>query len=367
MDRILQTGLASVMSATAAYHSSKPTRPPADQAGKNIEPSSFCPGAKDRVTFPAARDPVQASYLCVRAWPWGDKGTWRWDDAQFPAVQEAWKILYDAGINFIDTAQAYGDGYSEELVGRVVQGLPRESFVIQTKYLGAPFQASTYLHPVDGPLRALEKSLERLKLSYVDIYLVHGPIHPQSMSTMAEGMAKCVNEGLAKAIGVANYDPEDVLKMKDALAKYGIPLATNQCEFSVLRRWPEVHGNILTCKSNGMVFQSYSSLAQGRLTGRYSKETPPPKEYKFSSYHMEDIEPTIQVLRRIAEEKGRPVAAVALNYNISKGALPVVGIRTPAQAKEAVEALGWRLTQKDIYDIDQVSVEGRKTVLWQQG
>ena len=82
---------------------------------------------------------------------------------------------------------------------------------------------------------------------------------------------------------------------------------------------------------------------------------------------MEDIAETLAVLRKIATARGKAMASVALNYNISKGALPVVGIRTPEQARQAIDALGWRLSEEEMIELDRVSVEGTKTVLWQQG
>lgn len=367
MDYVLQTGLASGMSAVSGFHSSQPSRPSEEHTGANVLPSSFCPGPRDRVTIPSAKGEIKASYISIGAWPWGDQATWHWSEDELPAVKEAWKTLYDAGINFIDTAEAYGNGRSEEIVGELVQGLPRDSFVIQTKYLGFPAAPSNLLHPIDAPKNALKVILKRLKLDYVDIYMIHGPIHPQSIASVAEGMANCVKEGLAHAIATANYGTDYMLQLVAELKKHGVPLAANQCEFSPLRRLPEINGEIKTCGDNNVIFQSYSSLAQGRLTGKYSKENPPPKSYRFSSYDMEAVEPTIQVLRQIGDKRGKSVASVSLNYNISKGALPVVGIRSKAQAEQAIDALGWRLSQEEVAAIDKVSFEGQTTRLWQQG
>lgn len=369
MQNILQTGLSAGMSSTAGYHSSKPTPAPRDHDGKNLVDQSHVPDGKSRITIPTQNvtEPVKAALICIGAWPWGDTATWHWKEEEWPAVQAAWKTLYEAGINFIDTAQVYGNGYSEELVGRLVKGLPRNSFVVQTKWFGSILKPGSFLHPVDAPLNAIKGSLQRMGLDYVDIYLVHGHIHVQSIDSVAKGLAKCVEQGLAKAVGIANYDPEDMLQMKEALAKHGIPLATNQVEYSVLRRWPEVHRNLSACKDNGVVFQGYSSLANGRLTGKYTVDNPPPSTYKFSSYDMKDVEPVVQTLKRIGDKYGKKPASVALNWSISKGAVPVVGIRNPEQAQQAIDALGWRLTPGDMVEIDQVSFEGNKTVTWQQG
>jgi diketogulonate reductase-like aldo/keto reductase len=99
--------------------------------------------------------------------------------------------------------------------------------IIQTKWLSAPTKVDNYLHPVDAPAKSRKKSLERLKVDYVDIHLVRGPIHPQSIARAAEGMVKCVELGLTKAVGVANHDRDDMLEMKAELLKYGVPLAVN--------------------------------------------------------------------------------------------------------------------------------------------
>lgn len=154
--------------------------------------------------------------------------------------------------------------------------------------------------------------------------------------------------------------------MRDELAKYDIPLVTNQVEFSVLRRYPETSGLIETCRENDIVLQSYSSLAQGRLTGKYTAQHEPPPSYRFSSYPMKDLQPTIEVLEAIGKERGVSTAAVALNYNLSKGVVPVVGFRNPAQVEQDGECFGWRLSVEEVKRLDGVSLEGKRTVLWQQ-
>ncbi|KAI0839624.1 NADP-dependent oxidoreductase domain-containing protein [Hypoxylon sp. FL0890] len=370
MDKVLQTGLSSGMAATAGLHKAKPKRPDPSQDGKNILPPSFCPDARSRVKIATAKEPaVEVSNLCIGAWSWGDKATWHWKDEELPRVKEAFKLLFDQDINFIDTAEAYGNGRSEEIVGNLISELelPRESVVIQTKWLGLPLAPNNLLHPVDAPVKALKGSLARLKLDYVDIYLVHGHIHPQSIPNVAKGLAECVHQGLARAVGVANYDFDDFIQMRKELARYDVPLATNQCEYNVLRRYPELQGHIGAYREMDVVFQSYSSLAQGRLTGKYNAKNPPPSTYRFSNYDMESVEPTIRVLEDIAKNGGKSVAAVALNYNISKGALPLVGIRNVEQARQAVEALGWRLDGREVERIDKCSMEGKTSMLWQQG
>ena len=366
MQKALQTGLSAGMSATEGIHSAKPKPVDSKYNGSTLLPEPLVPESSTRIRFPGAKDDIQAPWIIIGAWPWGDKATWHWTPEELPAVKEAWQILCDRGLNFIDTAQAYGDGESERICGELFKGLPREDFIIQTKWFVVP-TATNILSPSHAPTKYLRGSLKRMGLEYIDVYLVHGPIHPQSMSQVAKGLAECVEQGLTKTVGVANYSREDMIKFANELAKYNIPLATNQCEFSVLRRLPETEGLIRECQKRGIVFQSYSSLAQGRLTGKYTVDNPPPKTYRFSSYDMRDIEPTLEILKEIAQARDKSMSAVALNYNIVKGAVPTVGVRNPQQAKENADALGWRLTDAEIGRIDSVSLEGKKTRLWQQG
>jgi aryl-alcohol dehydrogenase-like predicted oxidoreductase len=336
---------------------------------KAVQPDDYVPNGKTRIKFRGANGKdVHASPICIGAWSWGDKATWHWDEAkENPGLHEAWDVLMKNGINFIDTAQVYGSGRSEEICGDLIHKYPRNETVIQTKYWVDPVSITNILSPSHAPIKKLKISLERMKLDYVDIYLVHGPIHPGSIKQIAKGMAECVEAGLTKCVGVANYDEKDMIEMYDALKEHGVPLAVNQCEYHPLRRLPETSGLLEACKARDIVFQSYSSLAQGRLSGKWNKDNEPPKTYRFSSYPMKDIEPVLEVLRTIAERRNVPISAVTLNYNLSKGVVPVVGVRNVQQAEQNSQALGWRLTREEIQNIDAVSFEGKSTSLWQQG
>lgn len=365
-DKVLQQGLAAGMSATEGIHSKEPTWvDPAVDGIAALIPEPWIPTRETKVLLRGPHDNIPAPCVNIGAWSWGDKATWHWSPDQWPGVQKAWDILRNNGLNWIDTGQAYGDGESERLCGQLFKGLDRNEFIIQTKWYVVPDNATNLFQPSKSPAKLLQVSLKNMGLKYVDVYLVHGPIHPASISQAAQGMAECVSLGLTKTVGVANYSQDDMIQMSDELAKFGIPLAANQCEFSVLRRWPELHGLIKACRDRGIIFQSYSSLAQARLTGKYTPENPPPKTYRFSSYDMRDLVPTQDVLKEIAFERGVSQASVAINYNLLKGATPTVGIRDPKHAEDLVGALGWRLTLREVERIDAVSMEGKTTVLWQ--
>lgn len=337
---------------------------------KHLLSQDFIPTNDSRLTFHGKNGTkVQFPYLSWGSWSWGDTASWDWSDDELPALREAWDLAVKSNMAWIDNAQAYGSGESERIMGDLLKGLPRDSYQIQSKWYVVPNNPTNLLHPVAAPAKMLKETLERCKLDYIDCYLVHGHIHASSIKQVAQGLAEYVNSGMTKTVGVANYSAHDMIEMADALAKYDIPLATNQCEYNALRRYPETGEQDLlsVCKERGIVFQSYSSLAQGRLSGKYGPNNPAPKNHRFSSYPAEEIEPTLDVLRAIGEERKKPVSAVALNYNISKGVIPVVGMRKPSHVRENLEALGWRLTVEEVKRLDAVSLEGKTTKLWQQG
>ncbi|KAI4154675.1 MAG: hypothetical protein LQ340_001519 [Diploschistes diacapsis] len=365
---VLQAALSSGLSATEGIHNKKTNGVDPSFDGLAIAiPQDFVPNASSRVIFKGKHSNVEMPYLSWGAWSWGDKATWHWSPEELPALKEAWKMVVEAGQGWIDTAQAYGSGESERIIGDLIKGLPRNSYQIQTKWYVVPDNATNLFSPSKAPAKMLRESLDRMGIDQIDSYLVHGPIHVSSIKQVAKGLAECVESGMTKTVGVANYSEEDMIHMADELSKYGIPLATNQCEFSILRRLPETSDLLRACRERGIHFQSYSSLAQGRLSGKYDAENEPPKSYRFSSYPMKDLEPTLAVLKSIAARREKPVSAVALNYNICKGILPVVGIRKSKQAKDNLAALGWRLTNDEIKELDGVSLEGKATKLWQQG
>lgn len=364
---VLQAGLSAGMSATAGIHDSKPNNVNPPSKDNATLRQSFVPTTETRITFRGKHGDVPTPAIAWGAWSWGDKATWHWSDDELPALEQAWQLCVQKGMTFVDNAQAYGSGTAESIHGSLINRLPRNRTFIQTKWDVVPDHATNLLSPTHAPAKMLKDSLKRLGVDYIDCYLVHGHIHASSISQVAKGLAECVDSGLTKTVGVANYSTEDMLKMQAELAKYDVPLATNQCEFSIARRKPETDGLLQACRDNNIIFQSYSSLAQGRLTGKYTSENPPPKEYRFSSYPMEEYEPVLNVLESIASAHKVSMSAVALNYNISKGALPVVGLRKLEQAEQNMQALGWRLSEEEIRKIDSVSIEGKTTKLWQQG
>jgi len=220
-------------------------------------------------------------------------------------------------------------------------------------------------------MKALRASLERLQMPAVHLYQVHGPISLRSHAAMAAALAGVFRAGLVKAVGVSNYSEKEIRAIHAELAKHGVPLASNQIEFSLLRTMPESSGLLRACKELGVVVLAYSPLGQGRLTGKYSASNPPPGKRNFSDYPMAEIDPLIAELRRMGERYGaKTPSQVALNWVICKGAVPIPGAKNRQQAEQNAGALGWRLSAEDVEALDRVSKPGKRSLMlrfWQHG
>ena len=217
----------------------------------------------------------------------------------------------------------------------------------------------------------MRASLERLGLDAVDLYQIHGPISLRSHAALADALAAAHEEGLIRAVGVSNYSVKETRAMAAALDRHGLRLATNQIEFSLLRRSPETGGLLAACADLGVVPLAYSPIGQGRLTGKYSAANPPPGKRNFSDHPMEIVDAIVAELRRIGDAHGgRSPSQVALNWIIVKGAVPIPGAKNRHQAEENAGALGWELDGDEVASLDRAALPGIRNLasrIWQHG
>jgi aryl-alcohol dehydrogenase-like predicted oxidoreductase len=316
---------------------------------------------------------VSIPLLGVGTWAWGDRGTWGMGgydtDLTRDSIQDAWDTSIAAGVNFFDTAEVYGRGESERIIGAMLARDPEQaaSVVIATKFMPSPWKVD-----VRGALlRSLRASLERLGLPSVDLYQIHGPISLRSHGALADALASAHQAGLVKAVGVSNYSAKETGAMAAALRERGLRLATNQIEFSLLRRSPETSGLLKACADQGVVPLAYSPIGQGRLTGKYSASNPPPGKRTFSNHPMALVDVVVAELRSIGEKYGGKLPSqVALNWVIAKGAVPIPGAKSRQQAEENAGALGWRMDDDDLARLDRAALSGIRSLqsrFWQHG
>jgi aryl-alcohol dehydrogenase-like predicted oxidoreductase len=320
--------------------------------------------------FELAGTTVRIPAMGVGTWSWGDDKTWGGGTtATADTIRGAFEASVDGGATLFDTAEVYGDGESERIIGRLLADDPDRAAKVQlaTKFMPMPWK----LNVRTQLLRSARASLERLGLERVDLYQIHGPISLRGQHALAEALAAAHQEGLVRAVGVSNYSVRETERVAAALRKQGLRLASNQIEFSLLRRSPETSGLLQTCKDLGVVPLAYSPLGMGRLSGKYSAQNPPPPNRNFSNHPMEQVDAVVAELRRIGEANGgRSPNQVALNWIIAKGAVPIPGAKSAEQAADNAGALGWLMDDDDVAALDAVALSGVVNLssrVWQHG
>jgi aryl-alcohol dehydrogenase-like predicted oxidoreductase len=286
------------------------------------------------------------------AWSWGDRTFWHYGhDYTDEDIEAALISSIRAGINLVDTAEVYGGGHSEQLLGKLIKKIG-QPVRVATKFFPLPYRLTRA-----SVVRTLRGSLERLGLEYIDLYQLHWPSPVIPNSIYIEGLVMAAQAGLTHTVGVSNYDPRQMQQAHQILSQNGIPLVSNQVEYHLLDRKVERNGLLDKCREMGIRLIAYSPLAQGLLSGKYTTETPPsgPRGRKYASI-LKQISPLIALLNEIGAGHGNKTPSqVALNWVICKGGLPIPGAKNARQAEENAGAIGWRLTAEEIRILDSAS------------
>ena len=269
--------------------------------------------------------------------------------------ERALEVSLTLGVNLIDTAARFNYGDSERRVGELASG---RDVIIATKFSPSLFPK------LEGFQKALESSLGRLKRSYIDLYQVHFPNSLLPIPQLMHLMADAVEAGKVRAVGVSNYSAAEMRLAHAELAKRGIPLASNQVEYSLLYRKPEVDGVFEACRELGVTLIAYSPLAQGILTGKYSSSNKARglRRYfrRFRGKAIDSNQPLVALLQKIGERYSRTPGQVALRWLIEKDiVLPIPGAKNSRQAAENAGALSFSLFPEEIEALNQATLAWR--------
>lgn len=281
---------------------------------------------------------IEVSTICMGCWSIVGGRTWGPQDRT--DSRAALHAALDAGITFFDTAPAYGDGESEELLGEAV-GSMRHDVVIADKLSRGD------LAP-DDVRRSCEQSLRRLGTDYVDLLQIHWPNPKVPLGDTLEAMQRLQSEGKVRALGVSNFG---IPYLRDALA--GCRIQTNQVSYSLLFRAVE-HEVQPLCRDNGVGLLCYSPLCQGLLTGKYPQADDVP-EGRARTRHFHKSRPqarhqeagceaetfrAVAEVRRIAGDLGQPMGRVALAWLLAQPAVTAVlaGGRNAEQSADNARA-----------------------------
>ncbi|KAG2717752.1 hypothetical protein I3843_03G189500 [Carya illinoinensis] len=326
--------------------------------------------AEEKVSLGASE--LKVTKLGIGAWSWGDTSYWNnseWDDRKLKAAKAAFDVSIDRGITFFDTAEVYGSRLSfgainsETLLGRFIKERkekdPNVHVAVATKFAALPWRLGR-----QSVLNALKDSLCRLGLSSVDLYQLHWP-GVWGNEGYINGLGDAVEQGLVKAVGVSNYSERRLRDAYEKLKTRGIPLASNQVNYSLIYRAPEDNGVKATCDELGISLIAYSPIAQGVLTGKYTPENPPagPRSQIYTPEFLTKLQPLLNRLVEIGEGYSKTPTQVALNWLIAQeNVVPIPGAKTAEQAEEFAGALGWRLTVDEINELRSLASQIRPVV-----
>ncbi len=263
----------------------------------------------------------------------------------------------ELGVTFIDTANIYGSGHSEEVVGRAIAGR-RHSVVLATKFGGG---GGTGLGRREKVRPALEESLARLGTDYVDLYYLHRVDQSTPIEETVGAMAELVAAGMVRYLGLSEAAPETIRR-----AHATHPITALQTEYSMFSREPE-EAILPTTRELGIGFVAYSPLGRGMLTGHFLRlDDLPPDDWRRSvpRWQEENFEQNVLVvasLEEIARPKGITTAQLALAWVLHQGddLVPIPGTRKRANLEANAAAAGVALSADDIREIDAVASPDR--------
>jgi len=261
---------------------------------------------------------------------------------------------------FFDTAEVYGRGESERRVGQYIAALPtqkeRDSIAIATKFIPLPYHVPC-LGARSAVVSHLRGSLNRMGVSKVALFQIHSPaLSITPVETWAHGLADALDAGLCEAVGVSNYNSDQVSRTEGVLQIRGYHLSSNQVEFSLLKRRPETSGLIGKCRALNIAVLAYSPMAMGRLTGK-----PIGRERYFAAdgYTEEQLQAVVGMLRAVGEGHDNATAAqIALAWCVAKGVVPIAGAKTAHQAEQNVRGASIELTPEEVSRLDALAVDG---------
>ncbi|MFP3282523.1 MAG: aldo/keto reductase [Nitrososphaeria archaeon] len=293
------------------------------------------------------RTGIRVSAVGIGTWQWGSR-EWGWGrDYGMDDLRAAVDVAEGLGVNFVDTAEIYGMGRSEEIIGELVRGR-RDKFILATKV--GPHRLTR-----DGIVRACEGSIRRMGISSVDLCQVHWPNPLVPMRTYMSAMEQLLESGRISAIGVSNFDLRKLEEARASLSRSDI--ASNQVEYSLVDRGPEA-GLLPYMEREGLTLISYSPLGQGILAhGGHGSHAVGRFNALFHRHVRGNLAPLLEALRSVASAKGANPAQIALAWLLSRGphVVPIPGVKRESHVRDAASATSIHLSAQDIALLDSAA------------
>ncbi len=300
---------------------------------------------------------------------WAMGGPWQfgWGPQDDDEALAAITASLEAGINWIDTAPAYGLGHSEELVGTVLKQTKQKP-IIATKcsLLWNDKGEKVSCLKAESIRKECHDSLERLGIEVIDLYQIHWPDPDEDIEQAWEEMAKLAEEGKVRYLGVSNFNVEQIKRVQKIH-----PVASLQPPYSMIHR--EVEDELLAyCAQNDMGVVAYSPMQRGLLTGKFSPErlsALPLDDHRRRNpdFHEPQFTATLELveqLKPIAERNGKTLAQLSISWVLRRSEVTaaIAGARRPEQIIETAPASDWDLSEEDIEQIEKLLDERQSKI-----
>eukprot|EP00803_Ostreobium_quekettii_P003166 evm.model.scf_1055.2 EVM.evm.TU.scf_1055.2 scf_1055:9334-14045(+) len=313
----------------------------------------------------------EVSPMGIGTWAWGNKLLWDYDEGMDPELQGVFNLAVTKGVNLFDTADSYGtgqlNGRSEILLGRFIREYPGSEAARQNIHVATKFAAYPWRVLPSNIVAACQGSLRRLAMDKLSVGQLHwsaAKYAPLQEVALWNGLADCYQKKMVRAVGVSNYGPKELQRIVKKLGKRDVPLASAQIQFSLLSCGKQQMELKSACDDLGIAVISYSPLALGLLSGKYSEGQLPkgPRGILFGRL-LPEIRPLLRVLQEVADTRSKTVPQVAINWCMCKGTIPIPGAKDMQQAEDNLGALGWRLSDGEVTELDSVARGLKRTMI----
>jgi len=266
-------------------------------------------------------------------------GTNRWDDNESDQarLRDTLAAALDVGMGFFDTAEGYNAGRSETALGEATREDGRP-VLLASKFAPLPSRVTAAQFG-----SALDGTLERLGRHSLDLYYLHFPHRLLGVGVWMRAMGRAVKAGKIRAVGISNCNAAQMRKAADVLARYGVPLAANQVQYSLLHRKPETDGVLDACRRTGVALVAYEPLGGGAVSS--------------ASLSGSGRLALADTLREVAAARSATAAQVALAWLLKRDdhVIPIPGATRPEHIRENSGALSLELSEEELARIDRVS------------
>lgn len=275
----------------------------------------------------------------------GQNGT-MWESVESETIYDIIKFSLQNGINWLDTAEIYGNGTSENFIGNTLQRLKKEEALLREPLIASkwfPLARSASSIP-----KTIDTRLKYLQVPTIDLYQIHQPTSRSSLDKQIEAMVKLAEANKIKQIGVSNFTAKQMIKADKLLKERGMTLASNQVKYNLLHKKPEKNGVLEAAKELGITIIAYSPLQQGLLTGRFHEQ--PEALAKISRLRkvqshlnqktIKRTQPLYTELKKLSQEYDVSVAQISLNWLIHSQGSTVLAIPGASKLKQAQENIG---------------------------